>query len=82
VKYYFLRLESSGEYFYSFIPHAPLAQLDRASGFEPDGWRFESVRAHHLNTSQKRYFGQIWEVFIFYYLNSIPRQNPSKYAKL
>src|SRR6188474_261602 len=28
--------------------HAPVAQLDRAPGFEPGGRRFESVRARHL----------------------------------
>ena len=27
---------------------APLAQLDRASGYEPEGREFESLRAHHL----------------------------------
>ena len=32
----------------SSSPHAPLAQLDRASGYEPGGRRFESCRAHHL----------------------------------
>ena len=26
---------------------APVAQLDRASGFEPEGREFESLRAHH-----------------------------------
>ena len=26
---------------------APLAQLDRASGYEPEGREFESLRAHH-----------------------------------
>jgi hypothetical protein len=29
---------------------APLAQLDRASGYEPEGREFESLRAHHLLT--------------------------------
>src|SRR5437867_2322456 len=29
---------------------APVAQLDRASGFEPAGRRFNSCRAHHLPT--------------------------------
>ena len=29
------------------VPFAPLAQLDRASGYEPGGRRFESCRAHH-----------------------------------
>jgi hypothetical protein len=28
---------------------APLAQLDRASGYEPEGREFESLRAHHLS---------------------------------
>src|SRR5215813_7696338 len=27
---------------------APLAQLDRATGYEPVGREFESLRAHHL----------------------------------
>ena len=27
-------------------PHAPVAQLDRVSGFEPGGREFESLRAH------------------------------------
>jgi hypothetical protein len=33
-----------------FLPakqSAPLAQLDRASGYEPEGREFESLRAHH-----------------------------------
>ncbi len=29
--------------------NAPVAQLDRASGYEPEGRVFESPRAHHLN---------------------------------
>ena len=28
--------------------YAPLAQLDRASGYEPGGRRFESCRAHQI----------------------------------
>ena len=28
---------------------APLAQLDRASGYEPEGREFESLRARHFN---------------------------------
>ena len=27
---------------------APVAQLDRVSGYEPEGRRFESSRAHHI----------------------------------
>ena len=28
-------------------PHAPVAQLDRACGYEPQGREFESLRARH-----------------------------------
>ncbi len=31
------------------IRYAPVAQLDRASGFEPAGRRFNSCRAHQYN---------------------------------
>ncbi len=27
---------------------APVAQLDRVSGYEPEGRAFESLRAHHF----------------------------------
>jgi hypothetical protein len=31
-------------------PHgAPVAQLDRASGYEPEGREFESLRARHFS---------------------------------
>src|SRR5690242_15160340 len=33
------------------IARAPVAQLDRASGFEPAGRRFNSCRAHQTKTS-------------------------------
>ena len=33
---------------------APLAQLDRASGYEPEGREFESLRARHLFTDAVR----------------------------
>ena len=29
-------------------PQAPVAQLDRACGYEPQGREFESLRARHL----------------------------------
>src|SRR5436309_222162 len=32
----------------AFLSVAPLAQLDRASGYEPEGREFESLRAHHF----------------------------------
>src|SRR5271168_4578196 len=31
-----------------FLNRAPVAQLDRASGYEPEGREFESPRARHL----------------------------------
>ena len=34
--------------------HAPLAQLDRASGYEPEGREFESLRAHHRSILRNR----------------------------
>src|SRR5271165_6883623 len=30
------------------LNRAPVAQLDRASGYEPEGREFESLRAHHF----------------------------------
>ncbi len=38
-----------GKLFSSQAHGAPVAQLDRASGYEPEGREFESPRAHHLN---------------------------------
>src|SRR6266567_12860 len=32
-----------------FVYRAPLAQLDRASGYEPEGREFESLRARHIS---------------------------------
>ena len=34
-----------------YYAHAPVAQLDRVSGFEPGGREFESLRARHLKDS-------------------------------
>ncbi len=34
-------------YFFFAFSRAPLAQLDRASGYEPEGREFESLRARH-----------------------------------
>ena len=31
-----------------FLNRAPVAQLDRASGYEPEGREFESPRARHF----------------------------------
>ena len=37
---------------------APVAQLDRASGYEPEGRVFESLRAHHRITHKKHLLAQ------------------------
>src|ERR1700738_4996886 len=37
-----------GKLFASHAHGAPVAQLDRASGYEPEGREFESPRAHHF----------------------------------
>jgi hypothetical protein len=37
-----------------FLNGAPVAQLDRASGYEPEGREFESPRAHHFNSHKDR----------------------------
>ena len=34
---------------------APLAQLDRASGYEPEGREFESLRARHFPLENKEF---------------------------
>ena len=41
--------EAPDTFRYNLVLHsiAPLAQLDRASGYEPEGREFESLRAHH-----------------------------------
>ena len=47
-----------------FLPckSAPLAQLDRASGYEPEGREFESLRAHHLSPVNTRVYR--WSRFL------------------
>jgi hypothetical protein len=37
---------------------APVAQLDRASGYEPEGREFESPRAHH-NPNKNEVFDEL-----------------------
>ncbi len=41
-----------------FFTHAPVAQLDRVSGYEPEGREFESLRARQLKKvgNQSRLF--------------------------
>ena len=38
---------------------APVAQLDRASGFEPAGRRFKSCRAHQIHQGLKRNIAEV-----------------------
>jgi len=40
----------------SRIFSAPVAQLDRASGYEPEGREFDSLRAHHSFPSENKVF--------------------------
>lgn len=44
------------------IYHAPVAQLDRVSGYEPGGREFESLRARKINKSI-RYHPSLMESF-------------------
>src|SRR6266480_2867647 len=50
------QLESASTLTILTIYCAPVAQLDRASGFEPEGREFESLRARHFNPSRVRRF--------------------------
>ena len=38
---------------------APVAQLDRASGYEPEGREFESPRARHTHMGQAAHKGDL-----------------------
>ena len=42
-------IEGSNPSFSAMSKCAPVAQLDRVSGYEPGGRRFESFRARHIN---------------------------------
>ena len=42
---------SAGQGLLRWKSSAPLAQLDRASGYEPEGREFESLRARHFPSS-------------------------------
>ena len=48
-------------------PHALIAQLDRAFGYGPKGWEFESLWVHHnrgIRTPRER--NRIFGFFFFY----------------
>ena len=44
------------------FPRAPVAQLDRAAGFEPVGRGFESLRARQISLSLPNRYGQFMRV--------------------
>src|SRR4051794_25465577 len=50
----------------SFLQCAPVAQLDRASGYEPEGRMFESCRAHHSFSIPKLLAGPVSRPFDSY----------------
>ena len=41
-------VDAQGAAMLIFLNRAPVAQLDRASGYEPEGREFESPRARHI----------------------------------
>ena len=45
---------------------APVAQLDRVSGYEPEGRAFESLRARQLEHALRSIFGLAFLLFGFY----------------
>ena len=49
-RYKLIRIHESKSVRYNQLSRAPVAQLDRASGFEPEGREFESLRARHILT--------------------------------
>lgn len=36
-----------------FRPNTPLTQLDRVSGFEPEGWEFKSLTEYQIHSINK-----------------------------
>src|ERR1039458_365260 len=51
---------------------APVAQLDRAAGFEPVGREFESLRAHHLTQGCSVSWRQDWRALQIRILPGMP----------
>src|SRR5215813_10986584 len=43
---------------------APLAQLDRASGYEPEGREFESLRARHFFSLHHKYLSRTAQAYV------------------
>ena len=57
-----------------FTVQAPLAQLDRASGFGPEGWGFEPLRAYYRNPSKSLNFAVLRGFFLPYAMSSPPSE--------
>ena len=49
---------------------APVAQLDRASGYEPEGREFESLRAHHFPITDSITYKNIFESLLAGFLSA------------
>ena len=45
--------------------YAPVAQLDRVSGYEPEGREFESLRARHFTISNQALASRVAAAFCF-----------------
>src|SRR5687767_6419799 len=57
-------------------PRAPVAQLDRASGYEPGGRTFESCRAHQPSLTPQHSFGESfgWQAISFAHAAALIRR--------
>ena len=47
----------------TYIIYAPVAQLDRVSGYGPEGWGFESSRAYCKKHQKGAFFIQYYPLF-------------------
>ena len=47
----------------TYIIYAPVAQLDRVSGYGPEGWGFESSRAYRKKTEKGALYIQYYLLF-------------------
>ena len=56
-------LDSVSCFLYIASHDALVAQLDRATGYEPVGQEFESLRAHHNKDKRSAITG--WPLFLF-----------------
>src|SRR5215469_522322 len=57
--------------------YAPVAQPDRATGFEPVGREFESLRARHLTPSFSSSFGRFTSLRFWTFCGIMPGTMPT-----